>query len=207
MVSYYHPNPLSMYQKSHASNLPYASSHSWYPSNYGPPPPHHTANGQYLTAGSGNGGAADGDPVAAYYNPHHHHMFHQASPDWGGHDNFGSQQSSALLTSSMGPSAAHTGASHHGQSTADGIGGGGHLDAMNADGMTNIPPSPPITVNSGCSEMSSPGIANGGGGMGGSDDASPHLTGIPSRPSTAKSPYEWMKKPSFHSHPQPGSFI
>lgn len=196
MVSYY--NPLSMYQKSHTSNLPYAPSHSWYPTNY--PPSHHTANGQYLSAGSGNGNGVDGgDPAAAsamYFNPHHHHhMFHQASPDWGGHDNFG-PQNSPLLPTPMGPSA--TGG------LSDGAGIGNHLDHMAPEDLNNVPPSPPITVNSGCSEMSSPSITNGGGSA--LNDSSSPRNSSASRPPNSKSPYEWMKKQSYQSQPSSGLY-
>uniref|UniRef100_A0A1B6D341 Homeobox domain-containing protein n=1 Tax=Clastoptera arizonana TaxID=38151 RepID=A0A1B6D341_9HEMI len=49
-------------------------------------------------------------------------------------------------------------------------------------------PSPPITV-SGSSELSSPGLAT-----------PPQQP----RPPPARSPYEWMKKPSYQSQPNPG---
>lgn len=54
-----------------------------------------------------------------------------------------------------------------------------------------ILPSPPMTVSG--SDMSSP---SGGG------TASPPQTG--GRPLPARSPYEWMKKPSYQSQPNPG---
>lgn len=58
------------------------------------------------------------------------------------------------------------------------------------DGLTAIP-SPPTTVSG--SEMSSPGVPNG--------SASPHVT---PRPTPVKSPYEWMKKPSYQNQPHTG---
>lgn len=53
-------------------------------------------------------------------------------------------------------------------------------------------PSPPITVSS--SELSSPGAV-------GDPVTSPQLAG---RPVPVRSPYEWMKKPSYQSQPNPG---
>jgi homeobox protein CDX1/4 len=58
------------------------------------------------------------------------------------------------------------------------------------DGLHSIP-SPPITVSG--SDMSSPGAPNG--------SASPHIN---ARPTPVKSPYEWMKKPSYQTQPNPG---
>lgn len=56
-------------------------------------------------------------------------------------------------------------------------------------------PSPPITVSS--SELSSPGAV-------GDAVTSPQLAG---RPAPVRSPYEWMKKPSYQSQPNPGQII
>jgi homeobox protein CDX len=58
------------------------------------------------------------------------------------------------------------------------------------DGLQSIP-SPPITVSG--SDMSSPGAPNG--------SSSPQIT---TRPTPVKSPFEWMKKPSYQSQPNPG---
>ncbi|XP_015596990.1 homeobox protein CHOX-CAD [Cephus cinctus] len=64
-------------------------------------------------------------------------------------------------------------------------------------------PSPPITVSG--SEISSPGTpatppANGSGPNGTNTAA----TTTPVRPAQIRSPYEWMKKPSYQSQPNPG---
>lgn len=56
-------------------------------------------------------------------------------------------------------------------------------------------PSPPITVSS--SELSSPGAAGGG----------THTPPQHSRPLAVRSPYEWMKKPSYQSQPNPGKYL
>ncbi|CAG9864654.1 unnamed protein product [Phyllotreta striolata] len=53
-------------------------------------------------------------------------------------------------------------------------------------------PSPPITG----SDMSSPGVQNG--------NVSPALGHNQSRPPPARSPYEWIKKTSYQSQPNPG---
>jgi len=55
-------------------------------------------------------------------------------------------------------------------------------------------PSPPITVSS--SELSSPGAVG--------DSITSQLA---SRPVPVRSPYEWMKKPSYQSQPNPGQMI
>ena len=200
MVSYgvgvYH-SPLTMYQKNHASNLSYPPTHSWYPPSY--PPTHHPSNQQYL--GASNAGAdSDSTHSPMFYNGHHH-MFHQTSPDWTGHENYAvpSQSSASLLQSAMTPSAA---ALHLPQSLG-GIGNANHHNSSEHlnDGLPNIPPSPPATVNSACSEMSSPGVTNGGG----NGQTSPIIGSLSgNRPSQAQSPYDWMKKPSYQSQPHPG---
>lgn len=204
MVSY--STPIAMYQKNHGFNLSYSPS-SWY--NY---PASHHPNNQYLTGSPGSSGSAglagvgsglDGDPSATptmYYN-HHHPMFQQPSPDYSGHDSFAfaaAAQNSTLLQNSMGqtPNGLHLNHHHHHNSSIENL----------SNGMQNIPPSPPITVNSGCSEMSSPGITNvggNGGGMG-NEGSSPHMTSGNGNLSRPKSPYEWMKKPSYQSQSQPG---
>lgn len=198
---------IPMYNKNHAPNIPYSQPHGWYPPYTQP----HHSNNQYLSgpsgagggngvggAGSFNGSVLDNDAAtAAYYNSHY--MFHQASPDYSPHDSYA--QNSSLLQSAMGPSSA---ALHLSQSIGGGLGGHNSSgDNNSSHGIQNVPPSPPITVNSGCSEMSSPGITNGGGV--GNDGSSPHMgsNGGLSRP---KSPYEWMKKPSYQSQPHPGKY-
>lgn len=72
------------------------------------------------------------------------------------------------------------------------------------NGLQNIPPSPPITVNSACSEISSPGIGSNGGV--GSGDTSPSMNPNNNNLSRPKSPYEWMKKPSYQSQPTTGMY-
>lgn len=235
MVSYHNT---MMYPKSHTSNLAaYGPYHHWY-GNYAPS--HHASNAQYLSAAAGAAAAAAGnvngdiDNSGGYFNPHHHHVFHQASPDWTAHDNYGPSQTHSPIIS---PPSAGTPIPHH-QHTANhqssnalaelgatargdynhhghhnhhsngldggGVGGGG----MGDDNMGHTPPSPPITVNSNCSEMSSPGIVNNNGngaGLNGTgDDTNTHLSAMSTRPPQSKSPYEWMKKPSYQSQPQPG---
>lgn len=208
MLTYY--NPLTMYQKN-ASNLPYPTSHSWYP-NHGPS---HHPNNQYLgnpTATSGGtplssagsfSSNLDNETAAAqnmYYQ--HHPMFHQPSPDWSGHDNFAiAAQNQSLLQSAMGPSPA---ALHMSQNLNGGINNSNTNGENLSSQMQNIPPSPPITVNSGCSEMSSPGITNSGGSGIGNGSTSPHLGNGNNNTPRPKSPYEWMKKTSYQSQPTPG---
>lgn len=204
MVSY--SGPIAMYQKNHGFNLSYSAAAGWYPPHY--------SNNQYLSGSAGNGASAglsgvgaglDSDPSAAstmYYNHHHHPMFQQPSPDYSGHDSFAfaaAAQNSPLLQSPMGqtPNGLHLNHHHHNSS----------IENL-SNGMQNIPPSPPITVNSGCSEMSSPGITNGGGSGGmGNGSSSPHMTNGNGNLSRPKSPYEWMKKPSYQSQSQPGKGI
>lgn len=183
MVSYYN-HPFAMYQKNHSagSNLPYSPSSSaaaWYSSNYHHQPPNAA---QFL-------GEADGPPQPVYYP---HHVFHQSSPDWAGHENYagppGSGQTGSLLQG-PGPGGANNAAGFLSinQATQNGnVGSHEHL----GDGLQSLP-SPPITVSG--SDMSSPGAPNG--------SSSPH---IGSRPAPVKSPYEWMKKPSYQSQPNPG---
>lgn len=179
MVSYYN-HPFAMYQKNSAgSGMPYTSAPSaaWYSSNY----PHQPSNAaQYL-------GDADGPPQSVYYP--HPHMFHQSSPDWAGHENYaGPPQGGSLL---QGPGSGNNLGGPAGflsinQATQNGGGNNEHIN----EGLQSLP-SPPITVSG--SDMSSPGAPNG--------SSSPH---IHSRPTPVKSPYEWMKKPSYQSQPNPG---
>lgn len=206
MVSYGQMmHPLSVYQKNHTANLPYSTAYGWYPN--------HHPNNQYISGSappssttplSSAGSIGLDDSVAAssmYYN--HHHMFHQPSPDWSGHDNFAlAAQNSSILQSAMGPSSA---ALHLSQSLNSGLNGSHGNGVENlSNPMQNIPPSPPITVNSGCSDMSSPGITNSGASNIGNGGTSPHMGSANSSNSRPKSPYEWMKKPSYQSQPNPG---
>lgn len=168
-----------MYQKNHSgsSNLPYSASPSaaaWYSSNYHHQPPNAA---QFLSE-------SDGPPQPVYYP---HHVFHQSSPEWGSHESYaGPPQNGSLMA---GPG---SGATNHpgpflsiNQATQN----GNHQEHIN-DGLQSLP-SPPITVSG--SDMSSPGAPNG--------SSSPQLH---SRPTPVKSPYEWMKKPSYQSQPNPG---
>jgi hypothetical protein len=171
-----------MYQKNHSggSNLPYSASPSaaaWYSSNYHHQPPNAA---QFL-------GDSEGPPQTVYYP---HHVFHQSSPDWAGHENYaGPPQSGSLL---QGPGSGNNGLGGPAgflsinQSTQNGNHNNEHIN----DGLQSLP-SPPITVSG--SDMSSPGAPNG--------SSSPQLH---SRPTPVKSPYEWMKKPSYQSQPNPG---
>lgn len=181
MVSYYN-HPFAMYQKNHGagSNLPYTTSPSapgWY-SNYHHQPPN---TAQFL-------GETDGPAQPVYYP---HHVFHQSSPDWAGHENYAAPpQSGSLLQ--------HPGAGNNGLGGPSGFltinqatQNGGNNEHIN-DGLQSLP-SPPITVSG--SDMSSPGAPNGS-----SSPHNPHN----SRPTPVKSPYEWMKKPSYQSQPNPG---
>lgn len=186
MVSYYN-HPFAMYQKNHSgsSNLPYsASPTAWYSSNYHHQPPNAA---QFLDT--------DGPPQHMY---HHYapHMLPQPSPDWG-HDNYtSSPQNGSLGTTGSGngglgnsPGAAAFLALNQASAGA-GSGPGNDHHHMN-DAIPSLP-SPPVTVHSG-SDMSSPGASG--------PSSSPQ---IPSRPTPVKSPYEWMKKPSYQSQPNPG---
>lgn len=228
MVSYSHNTLSSMYQKNHTNNLAYAAPH-WYPGNYPPLPStaHHTTNGQYLP-GSGNGnligsGMMDSDAAVAYYNQHSHlhshhlhPMFHQSSPDWTAHDNYGPPQNSTI---SMGPSSLAVGsnantatnflAQLNSQCGHDGDGSENDNNNIDLTMSNHVPPSPPNTVNSGGSQMSSPTMPNssgGGGGNGGNgfnDSASSQNSNTAIR-SANKSPYEWMKKATYQTLPAPG---
>lgn len=183
MVSYYN-HPFAMYQKNHSggSNLPYSSSPSaaaWYQaSGYHHQPPNAA---QFL-------GDSDGPPQPVYYP---HHVFHQSSPDWAGHENYAAPPQSGSLLQGPGSGAVNNGGPFLSinQATQNGSNNHEHIN----DGLQSLP-SPPITVSG--SDMSSPGAPNG--------SSSPHLH---SRPTPVKSPYEWMKKPSYQSQPNPGKKI
>lgn len=209
-----------MYPQKHASNLTYPST-PWY-SNY---PSHHHPNNQFMNAApTGPNGILDADSSAAssFYNAHHHsHMLHSSSPDWV-HDNYNlTTTNSQFFPNGMTPpTSLHlspTIQSHHHTTSSSSsnrttAAGNDHL----TNGLTtNIPPSPPITVNSACSEMSSPGIGSngnggsgngggssgGGGGVLGSGGVSPNAD-----LSRQKSPYGWLKKTSYQNQPTAGMF-
>ncbi|CRK86489.1 CLUMA_CG000149, isoform A [Clunio marinus] len=190
MLSHYgHQQSMNMYPKNHSggSGLPYGGSPSaaaWY-INYHHQPP---SGAQFL-----------GDPDAPHqpvYYPHH--MFQQSSPDWAGHENYSAPPQSST------PASLLQGVQGSGVTTGSVGGPSGFLSINQAtqngnsnnnnehihDGLQSLP-SPPITVSG--SDMSSPGAPNG--------SSSPH---IHSRPTPVKSPYEWMKKPSYQSQPNPG---
>jgi homeobox protein CDX len=188
MVSYYN-HPFAMYQKNHGngSNLTYSASPSaWYSSNYHHQPPNAA---QFLDS--------DGPPQHMYHYPPH--MIPQPSPDWVGHDNYTtSPQNGSLLQGSSANSGLNGG---------NGLGNGSSAAFLSLnqatqngstvsehhlnDAMPSLP-SPPVTVHSG-SDMSSPGASG--------PSSSPQIN---SRPTPVKSPYEWMKKPSYQSQPNPG---
>ncbi|XP_059618262.1 homeotic protein caudal isoform X2 [Phlebotomus argentipes] len=165
---------LAMYPKNPCSNLYPAPNHHWYAATNYHQPPNPQLFG------------SDPDPQAQQMYYTHHAMFHQSSPDWPSHDNFSPPQNSLLHQSTTSGSA--TPGLHLSHGPPGGMGQSG--EHMSTDGLTNIP-SPPITVSG--SEMSSPGAANGAG--------SPHTA---SRPTPAKSPYEWMKKSSYQNQTNPG---
>ncbi|XP_058061794.1 homeotic protein caudal isoform X2 [Anopheles bellator] len=205
MVSYY--NHFAMYPKNHSGNLSYSATTGWYPGNYQHQPPHP----QFI-------GDGESSPQPMYYA--HPHVFHpQSSPDWSGHENFSTPPQTTLLTHGPSPggggggggggagsgvglhlgqaAANHLHHHHHhlhhssgGSSNNNANGGNNHGHDHLADGLHSIP-SPPITVSG--SDMSSPGAPTG--------SASPQIT---PRPTPVKSPYEWMKKQSYQSQPNPG---
>lgn len=183
MVSYYN-HPFAMYQKNHGggSNLPYSASPSaaaWYSSNYHHQPPNAA---QFL-------GDSDGPPQSVYYP---HHVFHQSSPDWAGHENYAAPPQSGTILQGPGSIPGNNGAPAGFLSINQATQNGNHANHNEHinDGLQSLP-SPPITVSG--SDMSSPGAPNGA--------SSPQLH---SRPTPVKSPYEWMKKPSYQSQPNPG---
>ena len=170
-----------MYQKNHSGggNLPYsASPTAWYSSNYHHQPPNAA---QFLDS--------DAPPPQHMYHYPPHMLPPQPSPDWVSHDNYASSpQNGSLLQSSGGigngpGSAAFLTLNQAAQNGASNE----HLN----DALPNLP-SPPATVHSG-SDMSSPGALG--------PSSSPQNS---SRPTPVKSPYEWMKKPSYQSQPNPG---
>lgn len=181
MVSYYN-HPFAMYQKnSGGSNLPYSASPSaaaWYSTNYHHQPPNAA---QFL-------GDSDAPPQPVYYP---HHVFHQSSPDWAGHENYAAPPQTNALLQGPGSLPGNNGGPAGFLSINQATQNGSHASANEhiSDGLQSLP-SPPITVSG--SDMSSPG-ANG--------SSSPQLH---SRPTPVKSPYEWMKKPSYQSQPNPG---
>lgn len=202
------PHPL-MYSQKHGSHLPYSSTApAWYP-NYSSHHAAHQMNNHILNAPTGLGSGLETDTAASFYNPHHHPMLHSSSPDWI-HENYNlsAPNSAQFFANGMTPpSSLHlspTINNHHSTNSTNASGGNENLQ----NGLQNIPPSPPssITVNSACSEMSSPGIAsNGNSGVIATGDASPNMTSA-NNLSRPKSPYEWMKKPSYQSQPSAGKY-
>lgn len=216
------PYAMMYSSQKHASNLTYPPAPSAWYSNYSS---HHHANNQFLNAapssiGAGPNGLLDSDPAAAaaaaassYYNSHHHHhhMLHSSSPDWV-NDNYNLQSNSQFFSNGVTPpTSLHLSPPIQNHHTPSGNSIATANDHLTNGLSNNIPPSPPITVNSACSEMSSPGIgSNGNGGAGGGnggvlgsaggDDESPHHTDL----SRAKSPYGWLKKASYQNQPVAG---
>ncbi|XP_035910785.1 homeotic protein caudal isoform X3 [Anopheles stephensi] len=204
MVSYY--NHFAMYPKNHSGNLPYSATSGWYPGNYQHQPPHP----QFI-------GDGESSPQPAMYYPHPHVFHPQSSPDWSSHENFSTPPQSGLGLG-HGPSPGVGGSSGAGSGGGSGVGlhlgqnsslhhhhhhhhhgnnNGGSASGSNGhdhltDGLHSIP-SPPITVSG--SDMSSPGAPTG--------SSSPQIT---PRPTPVKSPYEWMKKQSYQSQPNPGKW-
>lgn len=130
-------------------------------------------------------GDGESSPQPMYY-PHPSHVFHQSSPDWSGHENFSTPPQTTLLPHGPSPAGLHLG------QTTPGANSNNNASEHCPDGLHSIP-SPPITVSG--SDMSSPGAPNG--------SSSPQIA---SRPTPVKSPFEWMKKQSYQSQPNPGEF-
>ncbi|XP_065092835.1 homeotic protein caudal isoform X2 [Ochlerotatus camptorhynchus] len=127
-------------------------------------------------------GDGESSPQPMYYP--HPHVFHQSSPDWTGHENFSTPPQATLLPHGPSPGGLHLG------QTTPGANNNNNASEHCPDGLHSIP-SPPITVSG--SDMSSPGAPNG--------SSSPQIA---SRPTPVKSPFEWMKKQSYQSQPNPG---
>lgn len=174
--------------------MPYTPS-SWYP-NY---PSHHMPghpNSQFLSPPPGQGMDLADSAAASFYNAHHHMMHQQSSPDWNG-ETFGIATPNSQIFSQGTPSSSthlspqSISSQQNTSSNSDG------LSAM----VSGVPPSPPTTVNSACSEMSSPGVGStnnlntsmGSDEVGGSDELADD-----------KAPFGWMKKPSYATIPNPG---
>ncbi|XP_049534607.1 homeotic protein caudal [Anopheles darlingi] len=226
MVSYY--NHFAMYPKNHSGNLSYSATSGWYPSNYQHQPPH----AQFIGDGESSPQPMY-YPHPHVFHPQSspdwsgHENFptppqttllpHGPSPGSGGAGGAGAGGGlgggvggGGIGLNLAGPGANHLHHHHHhhhssnssgsgggGGAGGGGGGGGGSNNAGNnghndhlADGLHSIP-SPPITVSG--SDMSSPGAPTG--------SASPQIT---PRPTPVKSPYEWMKKQSYQSQPNPG---
>lgn len=202
------PHPL-IYSSKHGSNLPYPTPASaWYPNYPTHHIPHHPnnqfLNGAPTSLGAGPNGLLDTDSAAAsFHNAHYMLSHHASSPDWS-HDNYNlSTPNSQFFPNGITPPASlhlsPTINSHHSSNSANA--NADHLQ----NGLQNIPPSPPITVNSACSDaMSSPGIgSNGNNGVICSGDTSPSMTSN-NNISRSKSPYDWMKKTSYTNQPNSG---
>lgn len=182
MVSYYN-HPFAMYQKNHSGggNLPYSASPSaWYSSNYHHQPPNAA---QFLDT--------DAPPQHMYHYPPHM-LPPQPSPDWG-HDSYATSpvQNGSLLQSAAGGGGGGLGNGAAAFLSLNQAAQNGGNSEHISDSLPNLP-SPPATVHSG-SDMSSPGATG--------PSSSPQIS---SRPTPVKSPYEWMKKPSYQSQPNPG---
>lgn len=194
---------MQVYPKNHSANLPY-SPHGWYanhshhPGNQYLGNPGATGSGTPLSSAGSIGGGLENE--SSMYYAQYPHMY-QPSPEYAGHDNLTIAQNS-MLQSAMGQSPA---ALHFSQALNSGLANSNTNAAENLSSqLQNVPPSPPITVNSGCSEMSSPGIGNSGGSGIGNGSTSPHLGSGNSNTPRSKSPYDWMKKPSYQSQPNSG---
>ncbi|XP_031619364.1 homeotic protein caudal isoform X2 [Contarinia nasturtii] len=200
MVSLPHP---FVYSQKHGSHLPYSSTPSaWYP-NYSSHHATHQMNNHILNGPTPLGTGLESDTAAPFYNAHHH-MLHSSSPDWI-HDNYNQIPNSAQFFANgmTPPSSLHLSPTINNLHSSNSTNANSSSDNLQ-NGLQNIPPSPPITVNSACSEMSSPGIgSNGNSGVIANGDASPSMTSA-NNLSRPKSPYEWMKKPSYQSQPSSG---
>lgn len=170
----YYNHPLAMYQKNH---------------NGGSHLPYSTSAAAWYASNHQPPNPAQffGDADSHSHPVYYPQMFHpSSSPDWTGHDNYAAppQTVSHLQGPGSGNHGGPVGFLSVNQATQN-------LNNHNEHINDGLLPSPPITVSG--SDMSSPGANNG--------STSPH---IHSRPTPVKSPYEWMKKPSYQSQPNPG---
>lgn len=206
MVSLSPHTGLMFSQKHAATGLSYPTPPSWF-GNYMTHHGHH-ANNQFLNGGQPpigitTNGILDAEATAPY--SAHYHMLQQSSPDWS-HDPYGiPTPNSQFYPNGMTPTSMHLSPSINQQQHNANTDGNDNNNLHNS--LANIPPSPPTTVNSGCSEMSSPSI--GSNGMNNNHilngDSSPNLPHSDhNNISRSKSPYEWMKKSTYQTHQNPG---
>lgn len=208
MVSYY--NPLAMYRQQTSSSMvgpgssaansnqfhhgnsspsaaaaAAAAASGWYPAYQAG---HQlAAQQQYLNCedGVGTQGHHQHPTPWSHHHHHHHHPHHAHAPHLFTHQEWpAAPEFAAAAAASVAAVAGHASGSasiaghHHGMILEDQL------------------PSPPITVSS--SELSSPGA------IAGPSTPPQNMNNIGPRPAPVRSPYEWMKKPSYQSQPNPG---